>query len=90
MRFGVNVRRLEGQRLGIGRYLEYMLQGWKEELTPDESMMLYLRAPLRPEDAWIEEAYDTGVLGPRLTGVTWETFSMGPRIEEDTDPDTRR
>lgn len=85
MRFGVNVRRLEGQRLGIGRYLEYLLGTWKDVLAPDESMMLYLRAPLRPEDAWIEEAYDTTVLGPRLTGVTWETFSMGPRIEKDTD-----
>lgn len=81
MRFGVNVRRLEGQRLGIGRYIEYLLQTWKDVLTPSESMILYLRAPLRPEDEWIEESFDTAVLGPRLTGLTWETFSMGPRIE---------
>ena len=38
MKIGVNVRRLEGQRLGIGRYLEYMLDAWVKSLGADERM----------------------------------------------------
>lgn len=82
MRFGVNMRRLEGQRLGIGRYLEYLLLAWKDALGPDDTMELYLRAPLRPEDAWIRERFETRLLVPRLTGVTWENLSMGPRLRD--------
>jgi len=81
MRFGVNVRRLEGQRLGIGRYLEYMLKAWANLLLPSESMELYLRAPLVEGDEWISEAFDASLLSPRLTGITWENISMGPRIK---------
>lgn len=82
MRYGVNVRRLEGQRLGIGRYIEYLLQAWKDTMAPDDSMELYLREPLRPGDEWIEEHFDTMVFGPRLTGVTWENISMAPRLKD--------
>lgn len=82
MRFGVNVRRLEGQRLGIGRYIEYLLHAWKDALSPDDSMALYLREPLRAGDEWIERHFDTAVLSPRLTGVTWENFAMGPRLRD--------
>lgn len=72
MRIGVNVRRLEGQRLGIGRYLEYMLDAWVKSLGADERMSLYLREPLRPADDWISRRFETQVLGPRLTGISWE------------------
>ncbi len=41
------MRRLEGQRLGIGRYLEYLLLAWKDALQPDDRMSLYLREPLQ-------------------------------------------
>jgi glycosyltransferase involved in cell wall biosynthesis len=82
MHFGVNVRRLEGQRLGIGRYLEYLLRTWQGELGPDERMTLYIRAPLRAEDAWIERSFDVKLLGPSLTGVTWETLAMAPRMKD--------
>ncbi len=31
MRIGVNARRLVGQRLGIGRYIEYMARHWNSD-----------------------------------------------------------
>jgi glycosyltransferase involved in cell wall biosynthesis len=80
MRIGVNARRLEGQRLGIGRFLEYLLKYWRGLLGPSDSVMLYLRAPLGDGDRWISEAYETKVLGPRLSGVAWETLVLGPRL----------
>jgi len=82
MRYGVNVRRLEGQRLGIGRYIEYLLQAWTEVIAPGDSMELYLREPLRAGDEWIENHFDTKLFGPRLTGVTWENLSMAPRLKD--------
>lgn len=82
MRFGVNVRRLEGQRLGIGRYIENLLCTWSRVLTPQETMELYLREPLRQQDRWISERFDTRVLRPRLTGIAWENIAMGPRIRD--------
>lgn len=82
MRFAVNVRRLEGQRLGIGRYIENLLHTWKDILQPEDSMVLYLREPLRDGDKWIEDNFETKVLSPRLTGVTWENLSMAYRIKD--------
>lgn len=82
MRIGVNVRRLESQRLGIGRYLEYILLAWKAALKPEETMELYLRSPLRSEDAWIRERFTTRVFGPRLTGVAWENISMARHLKD--------
>lgn len=82
MDFGVNARRLEGQRLGIGRYIEYLLKYWKEMLGPDDSMTLYLREPLHDDtDAWISQAFRTRVLGPRLTGLAWENLVLGPAVK---------
>ncbi|MDX2208153.1 MAG: glycosyltransferase family 1 protein [Gemmatimonadales bacterium] len=82
MNIGVNVRRLEGQRLGVGRYLEYLLRAWVDGVRPDERMSLYLRAPLCPDDDWIARRFDTRVLGPRLTGIAWENVSMCPRLRD--------
>ena len=82
MKIGVNVRRLEGQRLGIGRYLEYMLGAWAKGLGPDEHMSLYLREPLRPSDDWIAKRFETQVLGPRITGISWENVSMLPALKD--------
>lgn len=82
MKIGVNVRRLEGQRLGIGRYLEYMLGAWAKTLGANERMHLYLREPLRPADDWISRRFNTQVLGPRLTGIGWENLSMLPALKD--------
>ncbi len=43
MRIGMNVSRLEGQRLGVGRYLEYLLKHWSTMLSPGEEVHAYLR-----------------------------------------------
>ncbi len=82
MRFGVSARRLEGQRLGIGRYIEYMLKSWEEMLAPADRMTLYLRAPLVEGDQWISDAFETRVLRPRLTGITWENLVLGPHARD--------
>ena len=42
MRIGVNARRLDGQRLGVGRYIEYLLAEWESLLEPDDEVDVVL------------------------------------------------
>ena len=46
MKLGMNVQRLEGQRLGVGRYLEYLIRDWSSMLMPSEELTLFFRRPL--------------------------------------------
>lgn len=82
MRIGVNARRLEGQRLGVGRYLEYLVKHWGGQREPSEEIVLYLREPLRPGDR-LPDGFTAEVLGPRLTGLTWETAHLPRRAARD-------
>ena len=73
--------RLEGQRLGVGRYLEYLLMNWKRQLSEDEQVEVYLRAPLEADRAHLLDLTDQlrpRVLRPRLPGTLWENAVLGP------------
>ena len=45
MTFGINAQRLTGQRLGVGRYIEYLLKNWSRMLLPSDRISIYLRDP---------------------------------------------
>jgi glycosyltransferase involved in cell wall biosynthesis len=75
---GVNARRLEGQPLGVARYIEYLLGYWQTMLEPEESVTLFLRAPLEPGRAPQSPAFTTRVVRPKLRGFMWETLRLGP------------
>jgi len=83
VRIGVNARRLEGQRLGVGRYIEYLVKHWGTMLNGQDEIVLYLREPPRPNDVF-PDAITTKVLGPRLTGLAWEAAHL-PRAARDVD-----
>jgi glycosyltransferase involved in cell wall biosynthesis len=76
VRIGVNARRLEGQRLGVGRYIEYLVKHWAEQLESTEEVVLYLREPLRPDDS-LPPGFRAQVVGPALSGLLWEN---GPLV----------
>lgn len=79
MRIGINVSRLAGQRKRVGRYLEYMLKFWSVMLDPSEEMHVYLRHAVPPESIAhlkLGRAIKLQTVGPVLTGVLWENFSM--------------
>jgi glycosyltransferase involved in cell wall biosynthesis len=82
VRIGVNARRLEGQRLGVGRYIEYLLKHWATMLDGDD-VVLYVREPLRDDESFTDR-YASKVLGPRLTGMTWEAVNL-PRAAREVD-----
>lgn len=76
MRVAVNARRLEGQRLGVARYIEYLLQHWAGLVDPSDEIVLFLRTPLPPDDALLRDSFRVEVLRPRLTGLTWENVVL--------------
>ena len=54
MRIAFNGQRLAGQPFGVGRYLEYILGYWNEQLADGEELSLFVRRPLneRLAGAW--------------------------------------
>lgn len=76
MRLGINGHRLAGQRLGIGRYIEYMLKHWNTMLLPSEYVTIYVREPLSQDGLGLSEAFSVELLGPNLTGSLWENLIL--------------
>src|SRR5688572_11075135 len=46
MEIAIDASRLSGQRLGVGRYLEYMFTYFSELLSTDERVIGYTRSPV--------------------------------------------
>ena len=84
MRFGTNARRLAGQRLGVARYIEYLLRYWTEQATEDERGVLYLQEPLREGDELLRRSYESHVLRARPAGIVWENSALA-RAARDVD-----
>lgn len=83
MRLGVNGRRLSGQRLGIGRYIEYLLKYWNDEmLGPSDHVTVYVQEPLADDGVRVSEAVTIRHLRPRLTGVLWENLLLPGRSNQ--------
>ena len=79
MRIGFNGQRLAGQRLGVGRYIEYMLRYWSAMLDSSEQVDLFLRRPLDEAaagDMLHSRSIRPRVLGPDLPGVLWENVRL--------------
>ena len=76
MRIGVNARRLEGQRLGVGRYIEYLLQHWDRSLGPQDEIRVFVRAPFDAASLGLSSRVEVCQLRPRLTGASWENLVL--------------
>ena len=82
MRIGVDALRLSGQRLGIGRYIEYLFKHWDTMLEPDEQVVVYVREPFDPAPLGLSDAFEVRVLPSRLDGVFWEHFVLAKHWRE--------
>jgi glycosyltransferase involved in cell wall biosynthesis len=76
MRVGVNARRLSGQRLGVGRYIEYMVKYWDTMLDPSDRVKLYVQQPIREHPIELSDAFTVQPLQPKLTGSVWENLLL--------------
>ena len=82
MRLGVNALRLSGQRLGIGRYIEYMVKYWGQILLPEDRVTIFVREPLNGNPLQLSGQFEIRQLGPKFTGALWENFMLPPQAKD--------
>jgi glycosyltransferase involved in cell wall biosynthesis len=80
MKIGVSAWRLAGQRLGIGRYIEYLLRYWSTMLVPSDEVRVFVREPLEPTGPGIS----VRMIRPVLTNALWENLLL-PASTKDLD-----
>ena len=79
LRIAFNGQRLAGQRLGVGRYIEYLLRYWRGMLSPSEEVTVFLRKPLSEVSRRyldLPPSMPTRVLPPDISGMPWENLSL--------------
>lgn len=79
-----NGQRLAGQRLGVGRYIEYLLRHWARLLEEDEAISLFVRRPLADDLGTLHPRLRGVLLDSRLSGIPWENLRLrGPARRHD-------
>ena len=76
VRIAFNGQRLAGQRLGVGRYIEYLLRHWADQLRDDEEVSLFVRRPLEDDLRALSPRIRTELLESRLPGIPWENLRL--------------
>jgi glycosyltransferase involved in cell wall biosynthesis len=84
MHIGVSAWRLQGQRFGIGRYIEYLLKNWNAMLAPDDRVTVFTHEPLDTRSLGLSEAFCNRVIQPALTNALWENVLL-PRAAGNVD-----
>ena len=84
MRIGFSGWRLAGQRLGIGRYIEYMLKHWNALLEPSDRVIIFVHEPFDRNSLGLSDQFRVEVIKPRLTNAVWENILL-PRHLRDID-----
>ena len=82
MRIGVDALRLSGQRLGIGRYIEYLLKHWDTMLHSHERVIVYVREPFDHAGLGLSDAFEVRVLPSRFDGMLWEHLVLARHWRE--------
>ena len=67
MNIGVSAWRLSGQRLGIGRYIEYLLKHWNPMLRVGDRVSLYVHEAFNPRSLDLSEPLGEVAHGYALT-----------------------
>jgi len=81
---GVSAWRLQGPRLGIGRYIEYILKYWSPILDAGDRVTIFVPEPLDTHALGLSDAFRTVVIRPTLTNAVWENLLL-PRHTGDID-----
>ncbi|MBZ0304174.1 MAG: glycosyltransferase family 4 protein [Anaerolineae bacterium] len=76
MRFGISGQRLAGQRLGVGRYIEYMIKNWDAILDPNDSIHIYVQEPFDKNALNLSDACHVQHLQSSLKGIFWENLLL--------------
>lgn len=81
MRLGIDGQRLQGQRLGVGRYIEYLVKYWGEQKEPTDKVTLFLRGG-NNHDVPPYPGVELAPLAPALTGQLWQNLILGRELRK--------
>ena len=76
MNIGFSAWRLYGQRLGVGRYIEYLLKYWNESLTPSDRVTIFGHEALPPGYLGLSTQFSSKLVLPKLTSALWENVLL--------------
>jgi glycosyltransferase involved in cell wall biosynthesis len=82
MRLGLDGLRLMSKRLGVGRYIEYMLRYWPETRHPFSEIVAYTPGPI-PGSLPLHESIRVETLAPALPPALWEHAVLPLRKRRD-------
>jgi glycosyltransferase involved in cell wall biosynthesis len=82
MRLGIDGLRLMSKRLGVGRYIEYMLRYWPERQHPFSEIVVYTPGPIASPPP-MHESIRVEPLGPAIPPALWEHFVFPLRKPRD-------
>jgi len=72
MHWGVDAHRLAGQRLGVGRYIEYLVKHWRSMMEAGDRLTLYTRAPYDGSGWEPSPAIEVRTFAPTLPPSVWQ------------------
>lgn len=81
MKIGISAWRLYGQRLGIVRYIEYLIKYWKCHLHEDDEVILFVHTPIDIENTFPGMRVRQVVIKPKLTNFLWENFLLPRHLQ---------
>lgn len=76
MHIGISAWRLSGQRLGVARYIEYLLKYWNGMLCAGDAVTLYVHAPFDTRSLQLSDAFAVRPVRPKLTNAVWENLLL--------------
>lgn len=76
MHVAIDGMRLGGQRLGVGRYIEYLLREWDRDES-DDRVTVFVPATVDHEGIAHDGRVDIDVLESRLGGYPWQALVLG-------------
>ena len=76
MRLGVSAWRLNGARFGVARYTEYLIANWSNQIGDNDSLTLFLYAPLENKIQAQGVAIEEKVIRAKLTNALWENLLL--------------
>lgn len=75
-RLGISARRLAGRRLGVGRYIEYLVREWAREPLPFDHVTFYSRASVGDDILALNARYRNRQVASPVEPFLWEQAAL--------------
>src|SRR5229473_296949 len=76
LRLGISARRLSGRRLGVGRYIEYLLREWARLPHTFAEVNLYSREPVGADLLALSPTSRSRIVDSPIEALIWEQLAL--------------